>query len=56
MSAANSESKRHKVLAEERVRVNTVFVRTVIDQQAVESLPENGVPQQLIECGFRCEK
>ena len=43
----------YKMLAEERVRVNTAFARTVIDQQAVQSLPENGVPQQLIECGVQ---
>ena len=41
----------YKTLVEERVRVNSAFVRTAIDQQAVESLPENGVPQQLIDCG-----
>jgi hypothetical protein len=41
----------YKTLVEERVRVNSTFVRTTIDQQAVESLPENGVPQQLIDCG-----
>ncbi len=43
----------YKTLVEERVRVNSAFVRTAIDQQAVESLPENGVPQQLIECGVQ---
>ena len=41
----------YKTLVEERVRVNSAFVRTAIDQQAVESLPESGVPQQLIDCG-----
>ena len=39
----------YKTLVEERVLVNSAFVRTTIDQQAVESLPENGVPQQLME-------
>ena len=29
----------YKTLVEERVRVNAAFARTVIDQQAVESLP-----------------
>ena len=43
----------YKTLVEERVRVNAAFARTVIDQQAVESLPENGVPQQLIDCGVQ---
>ena len=43
----------YKTLAEERVSVNTAFARKVIDQQAVESLPENGVPQQLIDCGVQ---
>ena len=43
----------YKILVEERIRVNAAFARTVIDQQAVESLPENGVPQQLIECGVQ---
>jgi len=43
----------YKTLAEERVRVNSAFVRTIIDQQAVEALPENGVPQQLIECAVQ---
>ena len=43
----------YKTLAEERVRVNSAFVRTTIDQQAVDRLPENGVPQQLIECGVQ---
>ena len=42
----------YKTLAEERVCVNSVFARTVIDQQAVEALPENGVPQQLIDCAI----
>ena len=41
----------YKTLAEERVRVNSAFVRTTIDQQAVSNLPVNGVPQQLMECG-----
>ena len=41
----------YKTLVQERVRVNSAFARTTIDRQAVDSLPENGVPQQLIECG-----
>ena len=53
MPAANSQSKRLKDLAEERVHVNSAFVRTTIDQQAVETLPENGVPQQLMECAVQ---
>ena len=40
----------------QRVRVNNAFVRTTIDQRAVESLPENGVPQQLMECGVQMEE
>ena len=43
----------YKTLAEERVRVNAVFARRFIDEQAVESLPENGVPPQLIECAVQ---
>jgi len=46
----------YKILVEERVRVNNAFVRTTIDQRAVESLPENGVPQQLMECGVQMEE
>ena len=41
----------YKTFVQERVRVNSAFVRATIDRQAVEALPENGVPQQLIECG-----
>ena len=43
----------YKILAEERLRVNSAFGRTTIDHQAVETLPENGVPQQLINCGVQ---
>ena len=43
----------HKSLVEERVRVNSVFSWTIIDQQAVEALPENGVPPQLLECAVQ---
>ena len=43
----------YKILVEERVRVNCFFARTKIDEQAVETLPENGVPQQLMECGVQ---
>jgi len=46
----------YKILVEERVRVNEAFARTTIDQRAVDSLPENGVPQQLIECGIQMEE
>ena len=46
----------YKTLVEERVRINTAFVRTTIDQRAVESLPENGVPQQLMECGVQMKE
>ena len=48
MSTSNSEWK-----VEECLRVNSAFGRTTIDPQAVETLPENGVPQQLIECGVQ---
>ena len=41
----------YKILVEERLRVNNAFARTTIDAQAIETLPENSVPQQLIECG-----
>ena len=44
MSAVNSE---------ERLRVNSALGRTTVDPQAVETPPENGVPQQLIECGVQ---
>ena len=53
MPTANSKSKRLQNLAEERVRVNSAFVRTTIDQQAVEAFPENGVPPQLMECAVQ---
>ena len=43
----------YKILVEERLRVNSAFGRTTIDPQAVETLPENGVPQQLLECGVQ---
>ena len=43
----------YKTLLEERVRVNSAFACITIDEQAVQSLPENGVPQQLIECGIQ---
>ena len=43
----------YKTLVEERVRVNSVFGRTIIDEQAVQALPENGVPPQLIECAIQ---
>ena len=33
--------------------VNSAFGRKTIDRRAVESLPENGVPQQLLECGVQ---
>ena len=46
----------YKILVEERVRVNHAFGRTTIDQQAVDSLPENGVPQVLMECGVQMEE
>ena len=46
----------YRTLVEERVRVNSAFVRTTIDHQAVDSLPENGVPQQLIKCGVIWQK
>ena len=38
------------------MRVNNAFARATIDQQAVETLPENGVPQQLIECGVHMQE
>ena len=41
----------YRTLAEERLRVNPCFVRKTLNQQAVDALPENGVPQQFIDCG-----
>ena len=41
----------YRTLAEERLRVNSCFGRKILDQQAVDALPENGVPQQFIDCG-----
>ena len=41
----------YRTLAEERLRVNSYFGRKILDQQAVDALPENGVPQQFIDCG-----
>ena len=43
----------YRILVTERKRVNSAFVRTDIDEEAVENLPENGVPQQLIDCGIQ---
>jgi len=43
----------YRTLVEERMRVNNAFVRTTLHQQAGDSLPENGVPQQFIECGVQ---
>ena len=41
----------YRTLAEERLRVNSCFGRKRLDHQAVDALPENGVPQQFIDCG-----
>ena len=41
----------YRTLAEERLRVNSCFGRKILDHQAVDALPENGVPQQFIDCG-----
>ena len=41
----------YRTLAEERLRVNSWFGRKILDHQAVDALPENGVPQQFIDCG-----
>ena len=46
----------YRILVQERVRVNSAFVNTVIDEEAVERLPEHGVPQQLIECGVQMKE
>ena len=46
----------YKILVEEHLHVNSAFGRTTIDPEAVETLPENGVPQQLIECGVQMQE
>ena len=43
----------YKTLAEERLRVNSAFGRTVIDKEMVHALPQNGVPQQFMECSVQ---
>ncbi len=43
----------YRTLAEERARVNNAFARIPIDRQMVDALPENGVPQQFIECAVQ---
>ena len=43
----------YRILAEERCRVNAAFGRTAIDRQKVDALPEQGVPQQFLDCAVR---
>jgi hypothetical protein len=43
----------YKALAAERARVNAIFAEVPVDQAAVNALPLNGVPQQLLECAVQ---
>ena len=43
----------YRALATERCRVNAAFGRTAVDQQRVDALPEQGVPQQFLECAVQ---
>jgi hypothetical protein len=43
----------YKTLAQERIRVNSSFARTRLDEEMVDALPENGVPQQFAECAVQ---
>jgi len=43
----------YRILAQDRCRVNAAFGRITVDQQRVNALPEQGVPQQLIECAVQ---
>ena len=39
-------------LAAERARVNAIFAAVPVDEAAVNALPINGVPQQLLDCAI----
>ena len=43
----------YKALAAERARVNAIFAEVPLDQAAVNALPINGVPQQLLDCAVQ---
>ena len=43
----------YKALATERARVNAIFAEVPLDQAAMNALPINGVPDQLLECAIQ---
>ena len=43
----------YKALAAERARVNAIFAEVPLDQAAMNALPSNGVPQQLLDCAIQ---
>ena len=43
----------YKALAAERARVNAIFAEVPVDQAAVNALPLNGVPQQILDCALQ---
>ena len=43
----------YKELAAERARVNAIFAEVPLDQAAMNALPINGVPQQLLDCAIQ---
>ena len=43
----------YKALAAERARVNAIFAEVPLDQAAMNALPINGVPQQLLDCAIQ---
>ena len=43
----------YRTLAKERSEVNKEFGRVLLDQVALESLPEIGVPQQFLDCAIQ---
>ena len=43
----------YKALAAERARDNAIFAEVPLDQAAVNALPINGVPQQLLDCAVQ---
>ena len=43
----------YRRLATERARVNSIFSQVPLDEAAIESLPLNGVPQQILDCAVQ---
>ena len=46
----------YRALIEERCRVNSTFANTPVNQTAVNALPEDGVPAQIMQCAVRMEE